>query len=233
MEQHTMAAPLQQQPWTCPIEPYALPDYLIDAIEQDLCRDHLNNNEFSLLTDSLSPVTTSDMSPSISNPDWSSLIDLNQFDYVDASERPSSSPELSPIQQVVSHPTSQPYTQISLPPVAMTPRRSISPSESVGSAPERPGKRVSQRTAHNRIEKRYRENLSNNFTALEQALQSYHRRSTKGQPRRQASRKMAILTDAVHYIEELQEEAAMLRMKMQSLRQTLLPDGIWKYTMNG
>jgi predicted double-glycine peptidase len=43
---------------------------------------------------------------------------------------------------------------------------------------------------------------------------------------------MAILTDAVQYIEELQEEAATLRMKMQSLRQTLLPHGIWKYTMN-
>ncbi|GES64747.1 hypothetical protein ATEIFO6365_0009023600 [Aspergillus terreus] len=230
-----MTAPLQQ-PWACPIEPYALPDYVVDAIDQDFCRDHRNSNEFSFLTDSLSPGTISDISPSISNPDWSSFLDLDQFDYVDVSEHPSSSstssPELNPIQRVTSHPTSEPYTHTPLPPIAMTPPRSISPIESVGSAPEPPRKRVSQRTAHNRIEKRYRENLSNNFTALEQALHSYERRSTRGPSRRQASRKMAILTDAVQYIEELQEEAATLRMKMKSLRQTLLPHGIWKYTMN-
>lgn len=92
----------------------------------------------------------------------------------------------------------------------------------------------SRRAAHNRIERRYRENLSNNFAALHHALQPYYDGINHFQchPRKQASRKMEILADAVHYIGELQNETVMLRRKMQSLRQTLLPDGIWRYTLS-
>ena len=43
---------------------------------------------------------------------------------------------------------------------------------------------------------------------------------------------MAVLTDAVNYIGELETETVMLKKKLETLRQALLPNGIWKYTLN-
>ncbi|KAF7590383.1 hypothetical protein BBP40_002936 [Aspergillus hancockii] len=95
-----------------------------------------------------------------------------------------------------------------------------------------------RRSAHNRIEKRYRENLSKNFATLESSLQGYYTRGTgSGRPRfycqrKHASKKMAVLTDAVNYIGELEAETALLKKKLETLRQALLPNGIWKFTLN-
>jgi hypothetical protein len=43
---------------------------------------------------------------------------------------------------------------------------------------------------------------------------------------------MAVLTDAVNYIGELEAETALLKDKLETLRQALLPNGIWKFTLN-
>ncbi|KAE8329546.1 hypothetical protein BDV39DRAFT_191192 [Aspergillus sergii] len=114
-----------------------------------------------------------------------------------------------------------------------------SPSGSPSSTPhEGPAHPSSRRSAHNRIEKRYRENLSKNFTALESSLQGYYTRGVgSGRPRfycqrKHASKKMAVLTDAVNYIGELEAETVMLKKKLETLRQALLPNGIWRYTLN-
>lgn len=127
--------------------------------------------------------------------------------------------------------TSSPVASLSPPP--------SSPSGSSRSAShEGPAHPSSRRSAHNRIEKRYRENLSKNFTALESSLQSYYTRGVgSGRPRfycqrKHASKKMAVLTDAVNYIGELEAETVMLKKKLETLRQALLPNGIWKYTLN-
>ncbi|KAL4889399.1 hypothetical protein BDV59DRAFT_117523 [Aspergillus ambiguus] len=214
--EYIMTVPVEQ-PWPSPTEPYELSESSTNAIERELFLNQL------LVTDTLSAAMSGPTCDS--SVTWSSLIDLDRLEYVTPAEHPTSSPRPIPAEPSFPQTTSQPY------PVSDMPRLSI--NASVASAPERTGKPVSRRTAHNRIEKRYRENLSNNFAALERTLQSYYGRDTylKGVSRKQASRKMAILTDAVNYIEELQDEAATLRIKMQSLRQMLLPHGIWKYTL--
>ncbi|KAB8078789.1 hypothetical protein BDV29DRAFT_129740 [Aspergillus leporis] len=103
---------------------------------------------------------------------------------------------------------------------------------------EGPAQPSSRRSAHNRIEKRYRENLSKNFATLESSLQGYYTRGVgSGRPRfycqrKHASKKMAVLTDAVNYIGELEAETALLKDKLETLRQALLPNGIWKFTLN-
>ncbi|KAE8354405.1 hypothetical protein BDV28DRAFT_156245 [Aspergillus coremiiformis] len=145
-----------------------------------------------------------------------------------------------------SKPTSRTYTSpqqshcsTSSSPVASLSPPPSSPSGSPRSAShEAPAHPSSRRSAHNRIEKRYRENLSKNFAALETSLQSYYTRGVgSGRPRfycqrKHASKKMAVLTDAVNYIGELEAETVTLKKKLETLRQALLPNGIWKYTLN-
>ncbi|KAB8258801.1 hypothetical protein BDV32DRAFT_66469 [Aspergillus pseudonomiae] len=132
-----------------------------------------------------------------------------------------------------SHCTASSSTVASLSPPPSSP--SGSPSSTPHEGPVHPS---SRRSAHNRIEKRYRENLSKNFAALESSLQGYYTRGVgSGRPRfycqsKHASKKMAVLTDAVNYIGELETETVMLKKKLETLRQALLPNGIWKYTLN-
>ncbi|KAF9894716.1 hypothetical protein FE257_006606 [Aspergillus nanangensis] len=222
-----------QQPWALPLlDPYmydlndlvGLEDYQpIDMFAPVLNNDLLDDNATFLHP--LSP-EVSDSASSGSYP--RSLDDDTQFAL-----------SLSPAAEFHSHmiiaqePTT---TTLSSKKPQQVQSRSVSPTDiPVSSSSGRGAKSSPRRSAHNRIEKRYRENLSKNFMALESTLRPYYERSSASSPKscapKQASRKMAILADAVNYIEELQEETAMLRKKMHSLRQTLLPHGIWKYTM--
>ncbi|KAE8376888.1 hypothetical protein BDV26DRAFT_264658 [Aspergillus bertholletiae] len=151
---------------------------------------------------------------------------LNQ----DNTSKPSSRNRKSPAQ---SHCSVSSSTVASLSPAPSSP--SGSPTSTPHEGPAHPS---SRRSAHNRIEKRYRENLSKNFAALESSLQGYYTRGVgSGRPRfycqrKHASKKMAVLTDAVSYIGELETETVMLKKKLETLRQALLPNGIWKYTLN-
>ncbi|KAE8146516.1 hypothetical protein BDV25DRAFT_162288 [Aspergillus avenaceus] len=171
--------------------------------------------------------------------DWASLEDTLAFsDHSQMKSSPrrdyiSNSSELSA--EALSHHSHRssmsPVASLSPPPCSL----SESPRSSSHDGVCQPSTR---RSAHNRIEKRYRENLSKNFASLESALQCYYnpggasKKSRFCCQRKHASKKMAILTDATNYIGELEAETVLLKKKLETLRQALLPNGIWKYTLN-
>ncbi|OJJ50646.1 hypothetical protein ASPZODRAFT_126553 [Penicilliopsis zonata CBS 506.65] len=103
---------------------------------------------------------------------------------------------------------------------------------------------AAKRAAHNIIEKRYRTNMNAKFVALEKAMATPHGVSKNSscsssspsvtnpasRPGAAASlKKSEILSNAITYIQELQEENRAMQKEMALLKQNLLPGGIWRH----
>ena len=90
-----------------------------------------------------------------------------------------------------------------------------------------PNRNAAKRAAHNVIEKRYRTNMNAKFVALEKAMSADGvDRSTKGGSA--SLKKSEILTNAIAYIQELQEESQSTKKELQLLKQTVMAGGVWK-----
>lgn len=96
-----------------------------------------------------------------------------------------------------------------------------------------------KKAAHNAIEKRYRTNMNAKFVALGGAIPSFRTRplvnstGVKGVRKSvrdgsQPQNKSEILTNALAYIQELQEENRLLQTELNVLKDNLLPGSIWR-----
>ncbi|KAJ5594654.1 uncharacterized protein N7459_000862 [Penicillium hispanicum] len=92
---------------------------------------------------------------------------------------------------------------------------------------------AAKRAAHNVIEKRYRTNMNAKFLALEKAISpaGVHKQPPAQAPRGGTGslKKSEILTNALVYIEGVQQENQALHKELALLKQNLLPGGIWRH----
>lgn len=91
---------------------------------------------------------------------------------------------------------------------------------------------AAKRAAHNIIEKRYRTNMNAKFVSLEQAISpsgvQKHTKVGAG-----SLKKSEILSNALTYIDSIQQENQALHKELAMLKQNLLPaGGIWRQTKN-
>jgi hypothetical protein len=90
---------------------------------------------------------------------------------------------------------------------------------------------AAKRAAHNIIEKRYRTNMNAKFVSLEQAISpsgvQKHTKVGAG-----SLKKSEILTNALTYIDGIQQENQALHKELALLKQNLLPGGIWRHSKN-
>ncbi|GES59916.1 HLH DNA binding domain protein [Aspergillus terreus] len=139
-------------------------------------------------------------------------------------QRWSSSPDLAP--QEYSTAVSPPPAPATLP--ASTTRkmaRSLSGDSSASTgATTASGRNAAKRAAHNIIEKRYRTNMNAKFVALEKAMCGGVQKPSKGGSA--SLKKSEILTNAINYMQELQEENKALRKEMEVMKQNMM----WRRT---
>jgi hypothetical protein len=130
-----------------------------------------------------------------------------------SSTRWSSSPEIKP----------QEYT-----PNPKTDRKTRSLSHDSNTSQDPHMRNAAKRAAHNIIEKRYRTNMNAKFLALEKAISPAggHKQSRAGAG---SLKKCEILSNALSYIESVQQENAALHKELALLKQNLLPGGIWRH----
>ncbi|KAH2052173.1 hypothetical protein KXW51_004386 [Aspergillus fumigatus] len=141
----------------------------------------------------------------------------------------SSSPEMTPQEYpVTSQATTSPAPAPVSPPAASTSRknsRSLSTDSQTAT-----GRNAAKRAAHNIIEKRYRTNMNAKFVALEKAMSgSGVQKPTKGGSGPASLKKSEILTNAIAYMQELQDQNAVLQKELALLKQNLLPGGLWRH----
>lgn len=141
----------------------------------------------------------------------------------------SSSPEMTPQEYpVTSQATTSPAPAPVSPPAASTSRknsRSLSTDSQTAT-----GRNAAKRAAHNIIEKRYRTNMNAKFVALEKAMSgSGVQKPTKGGSGPASLKKSEILTNAIAYMQELQDQNAALQKELALLKQNLLPGGLWRH----
>ncbi|KAE8143766.1 hypothetical protein BDV38DRAFT_2836 [Aspergillus pseudotamarii] len=145
----------------------------------------------------------------------------------------SSSPELAPQE----YPTrTSPQATPTSPPVnrKMTRTTSVDSNASNAStgqtttATTTSGRNAAKRAAHNIIEKRYRTNMNAKFVALEKAMCGGVQKSSKGGSA--SLKKSEILTNAIAYMQELQEENKALQKELAMFKQNMVPSGMWRHT---
>lgn len=153
---------------------------------------------------------------------WSSSPELMPQDYSTAQM---TSPVMS-AQTVTPTPTT---TTATTPAATTTTGRKMSRTPSDASPQNASSRNAAKRAAHNIIEKRYRTNMNAKFVALEKAMSSngVAKASKSGST---SLKKSEILTNAIAYIQELQEENRAIHKELSLLKQNLLPGGIWRHT---
>ncbi|PYI11898.1 hypothetical protein BO78DRAFT_381943 [Aspergillus sclerotiicarbonarius CBS 121057] len=142
----------------------------------------------------------------------------------EAATRWSSSPEITP--------QDYPAASVSPPPAPASPvncktTRSDS-NASTGPAQTATGRNAAKRAAHNIIEKRYRTNMNAKFVALEKAMCGGVQKPTKGGSA--SLKKSEILTNAITFMQELQEENKALQKELAILKQSMVPNGMWRHS---
>ncbi|KAB8073054.1 hypothetical protein BDV29DRAFT_176199 [Aspergillus leporis] len=141
----------------------------------------------------------------------------------------SSSPELAP-QEYPAHTSPQPAP--ASPPTnrKMTRTMSADSNASTGQTTTTAtnGRNAAKRAAHNIIEKRYRTNMNAKFVALEKAMCGGVQKSSKSGST--SLKKSEILTNAIAYMQELQEENKALRKELAMVKQNMIPSGMWRHT---
>jgi len=94
------------------------------------------------------------------------------------------------------------------------------------------GRNAAKRAAHNIIEKRYRTNMNAKFLALEKAISpaGVQRSSRAGAG---SLKKSEILSNALAYIERIQQENLAVQKELALLKQGLVPGGMWRTSKQG
>jgi hypothetical protein len=90
---------------------------------------------------------------------------------------------------------------------------------------------AAKRAAHNVIEKRYRTNMNAKFVSLEQAISP----SGVQKPTKLGTgslKKSEILSNALAYIDSIQQENQALHQELALLKQNMVPGGMWRPAKN-
>lgn len=87
---------------------------------------------------------------------------------------------------------------------------------------------VAKRVAHNLIEKRYRRNMNAKFFALEKAISPAGSQRQISKPGSGSLKKSEILTSALAYIENIQQEKHALQKELALFRENLLSARVWR-----
>ncbi|KOS40978.1 hypothetical protein ACN38_g8151 [Penicillium nordicum] len=143
-----------------------------------------------------------------------------------SSTRWSSSPEMKE-EEIATPQPSKPTTSTSRKTRSFS--RDSNRSSTGGQDPQM--RNAAKRAAHNIIEKRYRTNMNAKFVSLEQAISpsgvQKHAKVGAG-----SLKKSEILTNALTYIDGIQQENQALHKELALLKQNLLPGGIWRHSKN-
>ncbi|KAK1142643.1 hypothetical protein N8T08_007447 [Aspergillus melleus] len=141
----------------------------------------------------------------------------------------SSSPEIAPQEYPAPLMTSPQPAPASPPASNRKMTRSLSGDSQSSTGPATAtGRNAAKRAAHNIIEKRYRTNMNAKFVALEKAMCGGVQKSTKGGSA--SLKKSEILTNAITYMHELQEENKAMQKELALYKQGLVPSGMWRPT---
>ncbi|KAL2220007.1 hypothetical protein M432DRAFT_589346 [Thermoascus aurantiacus ATCC 26904] len=165
-------------------------------------------------------------------------------------------------QAIVSSPSSISEAE-PLPPPVLETSSSSSPRQKVTTTNARKPSRISsddpnnkdvaasnrRKAAHNAVEKRYRSNLNAKFQALSNAIPSLRDRTNSSRTNSanankgirtnlkdggvQFQNKSEVLTRALAYIQQLQEEKFLLQNEINVLKDNLLPGGLWRSARRG
>ncbi|KAJ5771143.1 uncharacterized protein N7511_003194 [Penicillium nucicola] len=139
------------------------------------------------------------------------------------SSRWSSSPEIK-VQEVE---TPQPSKQTS---TSSRKTRSFSRDSNRSSGSQDPQMRnAAKRAAHNIIEKRYRTNMNAKFVSLEQAISPAGVQKHTPKAGAGSLKKSEILSNALSYIDGIQQENQALHKELAMLKQNMLPGGMWRH----
>ncbi|PWY93926.1 hypothetical protein BO94DRAFT_531917 [Aspergillus sclerotioniger CBS 115572] len=138
----------------------------------------------------------------------------------------SSSPEITP--------QDYPAASVSPPPAPASPAANRKTTRSLSSdsnastgAQTTTGRNAAKRAAHNIIEKRYRTNMNAKFVALEKAMCGGVQKPSKGGSA--SLKKSEILTNAITFMQELQEENKALQKELAIMKQSMVPNGMWRH----
>ncbi|KAJ5667797.1 uncharacterized protein N7477_006367 [Penicillium maclennaniae] len=106
--------------------------------------------------------------------------------------------------------------------------RSLSQDSNVSSSQDPQMRNAAKRAAHNIIEKRYRTNMNAKFLALEKAISpaGAHKQSRVGAGN---LKKSEILSNALAYIESVQQENAAVHKELALLEHSLVSGGVWRH----
>ncbi|KAJ5715456.1 uncharacterized protein N7483_012637 [Penicillium malachiteum] len=142
----------------------------------------------------------------------------------------SSSPEIKPQEYKVPRAEKASVSASASTSTSTRKTRSLSQESNRSSTGQDPHVRnAAKRAAHNIIEKRYRTNMNAKFLALEKAI------SPAGVPK-QTSRagagslkKSEILSNALAYIESVQQENQSMHKELAMLKQNMIPGAMWRH----
>ena len=109
--------------------------------------------------------------------------------------------------------------------------RSLSHDSNRSSSQDPQMRNAAKRAAHNVIEKRYRTNMNAKFLALEKAVSpaGVAKQSRAGAG---SLKKSEILSNALSYIESIQQDNATLHKELALLKQNLVPGGMWRHNQS-
>lgn len=144
-----------------------------------------------------------------------------------SSARWSSSPDIKPEEYSAPRPQKQSTTTTS----SGRKTRSLSHDSNHSSTGQDPQTRnAAKRAAHNIIEKRYRTNMNAKFLSLEKAISpaGVHKQTSRAGAG--SLKKSEILSNALTYIDNIQQENQNLHKELALLKQNLLPGGIWRHS---
>ncbi|KAJ5691906.1 hypothetical protein N7462_001329 [Penicillium macrosclerotiorum] len=141
-----------------------------------------------------------------------------------SSTRWSSSPEIKPQEYIA------PRADRRAQPNGSRKARSLSDDShrSSSTSQDTQGRNAAKRAAHNIIEKRYRTNMNAKFLALEKAISPAAVHKQAGRAGAGSLKKSEILTNALTYIEGIQQENQAMQKELALLKQNLLGAGMWR-----
>lgn len=143
-----------------------------------------------------------------------------------SSARWSSSPDIKAEDYTAPRPQKQSTTTTS----SGRKTRSLSQDSNHSTNQDPQTRNAAKRAAHNIIEKRYRTNMNAKFLSLEKAISpaGVHKQTSRAGAG--SLKKSEILTNALTYIDNVQQENQALHKELALLKQNLLPGGIWRHS---
>ncbi|KAJ5999462.1 hypothetical protein N7451_007272 [Penicillium sp. IBT 35674x] len=148
------------------------------------------------------PTTRSSTSTQNSSARWSSSPEIKAEEYIAPREKSTSARKTRSLSQDSNHSTTGPDPQV---------------------------RNAAKRAAHNIIEKRYRTNMNTKFLSLEKAISpaGIHKQTSRAGAG--SLKKSEILTNALAYIESIQQENQAMRKELALLKQNMVPNSMWRH----